>query len=316
MNNIPQISVVMSVFNGKKYLQEAIESILGQTFTDFEFIIIDDGSTDESAAIINSYNDVRIRLIQQENKGLAAALNRGIKAAKGKYIARMDADDISMKDRLEKQYEFLEIHSRCVAVGTNAVVIDMNGKLLYTSCQLTDWEEIKNILPATPFFHSSTTLRREVVVKCGGYYEKLKYGGQDLILFNKMARFGELRNINEFLIEYRLRPSATTNISTKTDLVRRRIFNNILANGTISQPDLNLLQSITQKRSERWKKSNYYLRIGKIYIEKNLQRRKAAKNLIKSLLYYPLNGIAWFNLLLLVFPKVLIEKWKKYRQST
>lgn len=313
MSHRPKISVVMSVYNGERYLKEAIESILNQTFTDFEFIIIDDGSTDESAAIINSYSDTRIRLIQQENKGLATALNRSIKAAEGKYIVRMDADDISMGNRLEKQFEFLERHTECVAVGTNAVVIDMNGKLLYISSQLTDWKEIKKILPATPFYHSSTILCREVVVKCGGYYEKLKYGGQDLILFNKMARFGELRNINEPLIKYRLRPSATTNRSPKTNLIMRRIFNNILANGTISQPDLNLLQSITQKRSERWKKSNYYLRIGKAYIERNLQRGNAVINLAKSILNNPTNGKAWFNLALLLLPKDVIKKWKRHR---
>ena len=314
MTHMPKISVVMSVFNTEKYLTEAIESILNQTFTDFEFIIIDDGSTDKSAEIIKSYEDPRIVFIQQVNKGLAAALNRGIKGAKGKYIARMDADDISMKNRLEKQFEFLEIHSRCVAVGTNAVVIDVNGEILYTSCQLTDWKEIKNILPATPFFHSSTMLRRKVVVKCGGYYEKLKYGGQDLIFFNKMARFGELRNINEPFIKYRLRPSATTtNRTAKTHLIFRKILNNILAKDTISQPDLYRLMKINSGKSGNWKMSNYYLMVGKVYIERNFRRNKALTNLIISILYYPINGAAWFNLLLLILPCSAIKKCKEIR---
>ena len=113
MNN--PISVVMSVYNGEIYLYEAIESILNQTFTNFEFIIIDDGSTDNSAEIIKSYDDNRIVLIQQGNKGLAAALNEGIKIAKGKFIARMDADDISLPTRLETQIQFMEAHLEYVS---------------------------------------------------------------------------------------------------------------------------------------------------------------------------------------------------------
>lgn len=114
----PQISVIMSVYNGEKYLREAIDSILNQTFTHFEFIIVNDGSTDKSLNIIKSYNGSRIILVQQENKGLAAALNEGIKIAKGKYIAMMDADDISLPTRLEKQIQFMEAHPEYVAIGS------------------------------------------------------------------------------------------------------------------------------------------------------------------------------------------------------
>ena len=104
----PTVSVVMSLYNSQKYLREAIESVLCQTLSDFEFIIIDDGSKDDSADIVRSYNDVRIRLISQENLGLAAALNRGIQLAKSKLIARMDPDDICFPDRLLKQFEYLQ----------------------------------------------------------------------------------------------------------------------------------------------------------------------------------------------------------------
>jgi len=114
----------MSVFNGERYLREAIDSILQQTFVDFEFIIIDDGSTDSSASIMSSYADRRIRVIRQKNRGLSAALNVGLKAAEGRYIARMDADDVSLPHRFGRQYLFLETHPQCVAVGSNAIIID------------------------------------------------------------------------------------------------------------------------------------------------------------------------------------------------
>ena len=121
----------MSVYNGEKYLREAIDSILNQTFKDFEFIIVNDGSTDNSLKIIKSYNDPRITIINQKNTGLAKALNEGIKIAKGKFIARMDADDISEPERFKKEYKFMHVHDECVALGTNAIIIDENGNNLY-----------------------------------------------------------------------------------------------------------------------------------------------------------------------------------------
>jgi len=109
MHNKPKISVIMSVYNGEKYLGEAIDSVLGQTFTDFDFIIVNDGSTDGSPGIIQSYRDERIRVINNEkNIGLTKSLNKAIKESGGEYIARQDADDISLPERFEEQVWFLE----------------------------------------------------------------------------------------------------------------------------------------------------------------------------------------------------------------
>src|SRR2546423_6687976 len=124
----PRVSVLMPVYDVAKYLREAIDSILGQTFTDFEFIIIDDASTDRSAEIINSYNDPRIRFIQNEkNVGLIATLNRGLDLAYGEYLARMDQDDVSLPERLAKQVAFMETASDVAASGTWARDIDDKG---------------------------------------------------------------------------------------------------------------------------------------------------------------------------------------------
>ena len=117
---MPRVSVVMPAYNAEKYIGEAIDSILNQTFTDFEFIIIDDGSSDRTADIVKSYSDPRIRLLANErNSGIVASLNRGIQKATGKYIARMDADDYSRLDRIKKQVDFLDNHPEVIALGTS-----------------------------------------------------------------------------------------------------------------------------------------------------------------------------------------------------
>lgn len=137
MNN-PEISVVLPVYNGGKFLNEAIESIISQTYDNFEFIIINDGSTDQSLNIINDYAaiDSRIRVISRENKGLVYSLNEGIDLAKGKYIARMDADDISLPERFELQYNFMEKHSDITILGT---FIDAFGDDEETCIHIEKW---------------------------------------------------------------------------------------------------------------------------------------------------------------------------------
>jgi len=179
-NIIPKISVVMAVYNGEKYLREAIDSILNQTFNDFEFIIINDGSTDDSAEIIKSYNDPRIILIQQENKGLAAALNEGIKIAKGKFIARMDADDISLKTRLEKQIQFMEAHPEYVAIGSWSNHISADGDYLYTCKMPLESSALKDELPdKCPFIHTSVLMRTDEVQSVVGYKNVGRYFYQE-----------------------------------------------------------------------------------------------------------------------------------------
>src|SRR5947209_7771425 len=129
MRDAPRLSVVMPVYNAASVVREAIESILNQTFSDFEFIIVDDGSTDDSGKILREYagRDDRIRLYTQENHGLVASLNRYCRLANGRYIARMDADDISLPRRFEKQFHFLEAHPEVGILGTWIQDIDENG---------------------------------------------------------------------------------------------------------------------------------------------------------------------------------------------
>jgi len=307
-NNLPKISVVMSVYNAERYLREAIESILNQTFTDFEFIIINDGSTDNSLEIIRSYNDERIKIINQSNMGLAKALNNGIKIAKGKYIARMDADDISMPERLEIQYDFMENHPECVAVGSNAEIIDIDGNYVFTSNQAIEWERIKAQLLQTPFFHSSTMYRKSAFEKVGGYPGI--YRIEDTVFFNKLAKIGELRNLSNILIKYRLCPTAVTTKSSKKD---SKIIENIIldaVNDKITNEQINILKSITLNRSSKSKNALYYYHLAKKYLWNNYQPKLARKNLISSI-KIKLNMLCVFYYFVSFLPKNLIQKLYK-----
>lgn len=199
----PMISVLMPVYNAEKFLREAIDSILGQTYTDFELIIINDGSFDQSRNIIYSYNDKRIKIIENEkNSGLIFSLNRAIDNASGKYIARMDADDISMPDRFEKQITFLESHSDIALLGSSAIIIDESGKE----------KKVANVIEAShliftqlffesPFFHPSVMGRTSVFREFR--YNDNYYLAEDYYLWSQIAMKYKLSNLNEPLIKYR-----------------------------------------------------------------------------------------------------------------
>src|SRR5437868_7347070 len=139
----PLVSVIMTVYNAQEYLNMAVDSILNQTYKNLEFIIINDGSTDNSGHIIEAYNDPRIKYIPQKNQGLAAALNKGIGLAKGKYIARMDHDDISYQMRLEKQVEFMEDNREVAMAGTSFDLIDSDSGIIGSSYHLDRGQDIK-----------------------------------------------------------------------------------------------------------------------------------------------------------------------------
>lgn len=205
----PAISVVMSVYNGEPYLAGAVESILAQDFEDFEFVVIDDGSTDASRDILRSFADERLVLIEQTNQGLPSALNRGIRESRSPLIARMDADDIAMRHRLRWQLEFMERNSEYVAVGSNVSVIDQDGRYVYTTAEPLDDQALRKRLPQTPFYHPASVFRKAAFAAVGGYCEQMVMA-QDTVFFNRMMRLGKVANLAEPLIQYRIVPTAIT----------------------------------------------------------------------------------------------------------
>jgi len=315
IKNNPLISVVMSVYNGEAFLEEAINSVLNQSLTNFEFIIINDGSTDSSLKIIKSFTDSRIKIINQKNLGLSKALNKGIKEANGKFIARMDSDDISLPLRFEKQIDFLNKNPNCVLVGTNAHIIDLKGNLLYTTKLAENWTDIKKILPENTFFHSATMFPKSVWARSGGYREDIIHHFEDKILWNNFSKFGELYNLSDALLCYRLVPTSVSNHNSKTIQLLKEISNRIILTDKVTDKDIFTLKTTSQVNI-RNKLGNYYLRLGTIYLENNFNRTNAIINFLKCIRYSPLLPSAYFNLFLALLPKKNIWQWKNWRKSS
>jgi glycosyltransferase involved in cell wall biosynthesis len=204
----PLVSVILPVYNGSYYLREAIECMLGQTDTDFELIIIDDGSKDDSANIVSAYADPRIRFYSQQNRGLAATLNRGISVAKGRYIARQDQDDTSLPDRLLKQVNFLETHSEYGMVGTWAEIWEETKSTERFHKHPADNLSLKfDLLFDNAFVHSSLMIRKTVFDEVGGYCtDPNRQPPEDYELWSRVARRFRVANIPEVLHVYREMP--------------------------------------------------------------------------------------------------------------
>ncbi len=193
----------MGVHNEKKYIDAAIESIIEQTYEKFEFIIVDDASTDNSVRIIESYEDDRIHLIRNEtNQGLTVSLNRALDYASGTYIARQDADDISNPHRLKRQVSFLENNAEIALVGTGAYLIDGNGAVLEQRVGYCK-PEYQDFLNKSHIIHGSILGRRGVFEKLDGYDEFFRYG-QDYDLWLRLSKQYNVANIPEPLYKHRI----------------------------------------------------------------------------------------------------------------
>lgn len=282
------LSVVMAAFNAEKYIKEAIDSILKQSYTDFEFIIINDGSTDNTLAIIESYTDHRIKIINQQNVGLSKSLNRGIALATGEFIARIDADDSSLPHRLEKQMEFITKHSEIVLLGTNARIMDDEGNYLYTSNLESSVEHPSIFETSNPFFHSSVVFKKTIFEKCGGYNEEIIQHFEDKLLWAKMFAHGKLTNLDEALINYRITPSSISNKTKEGFVLQKKISNAYLNGNRIDPEDYQKFLALSNISTNQ-KYALYHNRIAKIHLIEHRNKKKTIKNIILSLKNVPFN---------------------------
>ncbi|WP_395393309.1 glycosyltransferase [Novosphingobium sp. BL-8A] len=208
---IPAISVAMSVYNGERYLAEAIESVLAQSFGDFEFLIVDDGSRDSTPAIIRDYaaQDGRVRPIIRENRGLIASLNEMLETATAPLVARMDADDICRPDRFEKQFAFLAEHPDYGVVGSWSEDIGEHGEALQRGGEdhpLNHEEMLAAIADGGQLIcHPAAMYRRDIVLSVGGYHAAFRHC-EDLDLWLRLASVTKMGNIGERLVRYRRYP--------------------------------------------------------------------------------------------------------------
>ena len=224
----PLISVIFPVYNAEKFIKESIESILNQTYKNFEFIIINDGSKDNSAEIIKSYKDQRIRYYEQKNQGLAKTLNVGLSYAKGKYIARQDNDDISFPNRFEKQISYLEQNQQIAVLGSWAKIIDENG--IFTNRfhhHSTSPLNLKfELVFDNPFVHSSIMARKDIIEKTGMYHLDNDYF-EDYNLWSRISYHYQIANINEELLLYR---EVNTGMSKTTNSYKTRVIHQCVLN--------------------------------------------------------------------------------------
>jgi glycosyltransferase involved in cell wall biosynthesis len=235
----PRVTVLMAMHNGRDFLREAVESILSQTFGNFEFIIVDDSSTDDSAAIVRSYADPRIRLLTNtQNMGLTKSLNIGLRAARGDLIARQDADDRSHPTRLAKQVAFMDRSPSVVVLGSQARFIRASGAVVSAH----GWNKLETpiairwqIIFDSPFVHTAAIFRRDVVWERHGGYDEAFRKSQDFELWSRLAPAYELRNLPEKLVDLRLHRASISSRRTNEDFDRVRAV--YRANLTRSVPD-------------------------------------------------------------------------------
>ncbi len=218
----PVVSVLMPVYNSENFLKEAIESILKQTYKRFEFLILDDGSTDQSSKIIEEYCqlDKRIKFFKSDvNQGLVIQLNRGLEIANGMYIARMDSDDIADKYRLEHQLYYLQQNPNIAVVGSSVEIIDDFGKPLSYNRRAEDYRTLYwRSFFSNPLSHPTVMFRKSVLKEVGGYNSKT-FPVEDLALWLEMLKLFEIANINKPLLRYRIHNKSVSSLNNSRQQV-------------------------------------------------------------------------------------------------
>lgn len=215
--NTPLVSVVMSVYNSQAYLKEAIDSVLSQSYSNFEFIIINDGSTDNSLSIIKSYNDKRIVFINNDcNKGLIYSLNKGIEVAKGEFIARMDSDDVSLPDRLSLQVKQFLSNPSAVIVGSDYFLLNGNKQMYIKNINDSDYQ--KAVLLFTPCFCHPTVMIKNVFKENYIQYNSNFIHAEDYKLWTDLYSFGDFMNVNKPLLKYRHHSLQVSNLKNESQL--------------------------------------------------------------------------------------------------
>jgi glycosyltransferase involved in cell wall biosynthesis len=205
----------MSVYNSDKYLDESIQSVLGQSYSNFEFILVNDGSSDSSVSIINRYasKDSRIKVISRENRGLIVSLNEAIGVASGKYVARMDADDISERTRFSKQLAVMEADAEIVVCGTSFVEFGTNVRPKTYVLDSHRFQPYVELMFGPPVVHPSTMLRTAVLKRFPQPYLRAFIHAEDYELWTRLIKLGKIINLAEPLVQLRYRDDSVTRVA-------------------------------------------------------------------------------------------------------
>jgi len=280
----------MPAYNAAKYIDDAISSVLEQSFTNFELLIINDGSTDDTVQIIRSFNDPRIVLISQDNKGIAAALNLGLAHAKAPYIARFDADDVCMPNRLKVQYDFITAYPEYSVIGSAADYMDAAGHYIFTHHPAGHLnEEIQQLkYSVCPFIHSSVFYKKDLITSNGGYNEHA-YTYEDHFLWANILDDEKACNLSQALIKVRLNPeSITIDEKWRTRKFRSIKYTTLKERAITAEQGIELYNISGKQISKRIKEGAYYALCGKKFLLNNYQPKKARQNVVKAIGLHPL----------------------------
>ncbi|MEO6522702.1 MAG: glycosyltransferase [Mucilaginibacter sp.] len=298
----PVITVLMPAYNAARYIAEAIESVLLQTFANFELLIVNDGSTDATVDVIKSFNDTRIVLINRNNGGVAKALNTGLEYARADYIARFDADDICHPKRLEIQYGFMGSNPDYHILGSAADYMDMAGNYVFNYQPPGHSNEQLQYLDYTlcPFIHSTVFYKKDEIIAAGGY-DPNALGFEDHLLWRNILKKGKVFNLSQSLIKVRLNPESVTIDEKWCPREFRQIKYSALQKGTISEGQGNELYRIAREQYRpEIKEGAYYALLAKKFLWNNHQPIKARENLKEVL---QVNRLDWrsYGLFMLSF---------------
>lgn len=263
MNEPIYISVVLSTYNEEKYIAKSIQSILDQTYPYFEFIIVNDGSTDSTLQIVKSFTDPRIVLIDKPNSGLPDSLNKGIESAKYDWIARMDGDDIATPDRFERQVSYIKDDSGVIGgqfISINEMGNPISGKvsnkpLTYAKCRYA------LLFGMSPLAHPTVLVKKELLIKYGGYDVNFR-AAQDVELWSRLVPFVKIINIPDQILYYR---QHTNNITNKRkDLQRKLAFLGFMKyvlklRRPLTSEEFNRFEQVLSKKSLIQRNDKYYL---------------------------------------------------------
>ena len=307
--SVPLVTILMPAFNAEKYIGAAIDSVLRQTFTDFELVIVNDGSTDTTQKVIEVFTDPRIVLLNSTHGGVSKTLNEGLAVAKGKYIARFDADDICYPQRLEQQLHFLETHPDYVAIGSDADYMLENGEhLFHFSCIGHTHEQIeRKMYFYCPFIHSSVMYRKEAVIKAGSY-SLHAHNFEDYLLWTQLAKQGKLCNLPEALIRVRFNPASVTIDERWRGQRFRSLKKAVIHSGMITKKEGDELAAIIQKQdTKKTKEGAYYALCAKKFLTDNYQPVRSREYIRNAIRVNPLRLDNYALWLASYFPEIFIQ---------
>jgi len=308
MRNV-KVTVLMPAWNAAGYIAEAIHSVLEQTFTDYELLIINDGSTDDTLNEIKKFADPRIRIIGQSHQGIAAALNKGLEEAKGKYIARFDADDICFPDRLKIQYEIMEANPDYILIGAEAEYVTESGEYIFTMKYPAYSDSgIRRLSPTIcPFSHVTVMYKKDEVITAGGY-NSYAYTFEDHLLWLKLITNGKVCNLPIPLVQVRFNPTSLTIDEKWRGKEFKKLKHACLNKGFITPAESLRLQQIIKKQdAQKIKKGAYHTLIAKKFLWDNYQPVKARESLRQIINHYPIKPATYLLYFISFLPQTFIS---------